>query len=405
MDFMKKTLAFAIFCAVFFGAVTWALIFVPNAPISEYGNHIGFAIRMAEEGRIVIPHFLFQILTIIHHDLLGVFQVSNHQITVSTVPMDFRWGLAGFVVMIEVYVGIALVLAYWLRQQFYLQNSRPFDNAAYFVAFGLSISAPLFIIALYDNYFYLGYITPSTIYIIPTQILLKLPSLGLFLLAPMLYNNGTTKKSMFFLAALAVLSGLAKPSWLLVMLPALGVVTLVHIMVRRYINWRATAMVVLPSIAVLAWQFFFKFVDSTSPIYRSQIIITAPFEVWRHYSDFVFVKIILSVAFPLYVTIVFWRKAFSDFYVKYAWLLFLIGLIYTGFFGESGPFLYAGNFIWCGQIACFMLFVATAAFFFGKIFLPLERRSVQVWVGSSLFLAHVVSGLIYYYRSFKIPYV
>ncbi len=404
MSFTKKNLTFAIFCALFFGALTWALIFVPNGPINEYGNHIRFAIRIAEEERVVVPHFLFQILTIIHHSLLGFFQVSSHQITVSGVPITYSWGLAGLIVMIEVYVGIALVLACWLRSRFNLPNERRFDNLAYLVAFGLSISTPLFILALYDNYFYLGYITPSTIYIIPTQILLKLPSLWLFLLTPMLFHDGTTKRSMLFLAFLALSSGLAKPSWLLVMLPALSFIALVHIVIGRYINWWALAVVVLSSITVLAWQFYFKFVDPTSPIYSSKIVITAPFEVWRYYSDFVFIKIILSVVFPLYVTICFWKQAFNDFYVRYAWLLFLVGLVFTGFLGESEPYLYAGNFIWCGQIACFMLFVATAGFFFSKVFIPIEKRQLGAWIGSALFGAHVVFGLVYYLRSFTLPY-
>ena len=72
--FTKKTLNFAIFCALFFGAVTWALIFIPNGPASEYGSHIGFAMRIAEEERIVVPHFLFHILTIIHYNLLSFFR-------------------------------------------------------------------------------------------------------------------------------------------------------------------------------------------------------------------------------------------------------------------------------------------------------------------------------------------
>ena len=395
-----KLLIFIIFSILFFGAITYKTILVPNGPYDEFAPHILFAVKMAEEGRVVLPHFLFQLLTIIHHYILGFLKLPTYQIAGETGTINYDWGFSAFIVMLEIYIGILLLLVYYLKLRF-KNNIKNFENAAYFVAFGISICTPLFLLAPVDGKFYLGYITPSTIYIIPTQVLLKLPSLALFLLSPLFFTKSKyNAKFLLAIVPLVFLSGLAKPNWLLVMLPALGIIALIMLLKNYYINWRALILTVISSVAVLGWQYYFKFVDATAPIYKSSIIITAPFEVWGHHSDFILMKIVLSVLFPLYVTISFWGHVKDDFHVKYAWLLFSIGLIYTGFLGESANLL-SGNFVWCGQIANFMLFVAAAAMFFSKYPVEYQKDKRKVIIGFTLFCAHVVFGLIYYFRSFE----
>jgi hypothetical protein len=395
-----KLLMFIIFSVLFFGAVTYKIILVSNGPVHEYDDHILFAVKMVQEGRVVLPHFLFQLLIIVHHFVLGVLHLPTHQITGINNTITYDWGFSALVVMLEVYVGIELLLIYHLQSRL-RNNFRNFENMAYLIAFCVSICSPLFLLAPVDGLFYLGYITPSTIYIIPTQVLLKLPSLALFFLTPFAFNKrNDNTKLLVIIAFLVLLSGLSKPNWLLVMLPALGVVSIIHIFRGYYINWRVIGVLLLSSAAVLGWQYYFKFLDTSSPIYKSTIVITTPFEVWAHYSDYITSKIILSILFPAYVAGFFWKFAKEDFLFKYGWLLFLIGLVYTGFLGES-PRKWAGNFIWCGQIACFMLFVSSASLFFSKCFIDYPTNRKRVNCGLAIFCAHVVCGLIYYFRSFE----
>ena len=105
-----KLIIFILFSAVFFGAVTYKIILVSNGPVHEYDNHILFAVEMAKEKRIVLPHFLFQLLTIIHHYLLSFFNIPTYPITGVNLTIPYDWGFAALVVMIEVYVGIELLL-------------------------------------------------------------------------------------------------------------------------------------------------------------------------------------------------------------------------------------------------------------------------------------------------------
>ena len=401
--YVIKLTAFILFSAIFFGAITYRIILVPNGPYHEFEDHILFAVQMTQEGRVTMPHFLFHFLAIIHHYLLGFLNLPTYQITDVTganKTINYDWGFSAFIVMLEVYIGIVLLLFYHLKSRF-KNNIKNFENAAFLVAFGISICCPIFLLAPIDGKFYLGYITPSTIYIIPTQVLLKLPSLALFLLTPLCFTKGRDNvKFLFGIAALVILSGLAKPNWLMVMIPSLAIVSAVNFLKNRYVSWKALSSILVSSAIVLGWQYYFKFVDATSPVYKSEIIITAPFEVWAYHSDFLFIKIILSILFPLYITIFFWRTVKSDFLFSYGWLLFLIGLIYTGFFGESTA-LWSGNFIWSGQIACFMLFVSAASLFFSTCLIEYQKDKAKVIIGIVLFCAHVVFGLIYYFRSFE----
>jgi hypothetical protein len=399
-----KLILFILFSVLFFGAVTYKIILVPNGPVHEYDDHILFAVKMIQEDRITLPHFLFQLLTIIHHYLLNFFDLPSYQITGRNKTITYDWGFAALIVMIEVYVGIELLLFYHLKSRFQ-NNIKHFENLAYFIAFGVSICTPIFLLAPVDGLFYLGYITPATIYIIPTQVLLKLPSLALFLLSPLYFTkHKDSPKTLLSISFLVILSGLAKPNWLLIMIPALGIISIITFIKRNYINWPALNITLISSITVLGWQYYFKFMDASAPIYESKIVITNPFEVWSHYSDFLLIKIILSILFPLYVTIFFWKVIKDDFLFSYGWLLFLIGLIYTGFFGESGAYKFAGNFVWCGQIACFMLFVSAAAIFFSKCILNYNKDKKKIIIGSALFCAHVICGLIYYFRSFELSF-
>jgi len=396
-----KLTAFILFSAVFFGAVTYKIILIPDGPIHEYDAHILATVRMFQEKKIINPHFLFQLITIIHYYLLSFLHLPTYEITGVNQIITYDWGFSAFIVMIEVYVGIELLLFYHYKSR--LQNNiRNSENLAYFIAFGVSICTPVFLLAPIDGKFYLGYVTPSTIYIISSQVLLKLPALALFLLTPLYFTKN--KDSIIFLlsiAALVILSGLAKPNWLIVMLPALGIISLIHLFKRSYINWKALIVIIMASAVVLGWQYYFTFTNASPDTYKSKIIITAPFEVLGYYSDFIFIKIILSILFPLYITVFFWKTIKQDFLFSYGWVVFLIGMVYSGFFGEAEPYKFAGNFCWSGQIACFMLFVSAASVFFSSCMTEYPKDKKKIIMGVGLFCAHVICGLIYYFRAFE----
>lgn len=391
-----------VICLVYFGALLYRLILVPNGPVHEFDNHVNYAALMQGERKIVSPHFLFHILTIAMQGLVSKLGAPNYTIVSQNEEYSYDWGLSGLIITLIFYILTvwALAIYLWHRGAF---RDLPFWHCCY-IAFFLSIVTPVFLFAPWDGLFYLGYITPSALYIIPTQIVLKLPSVLTFILSVRLFRRETNAVNHIVLTCFfVVMSGLAKPNFLLILLPSIFILSLYFMCANQSFDRKGVCVVVATVITVLLWQYYFKFLNDDPHVYKSEIILTAPFEILRHYSNFILAKLVLSVAFPLYVALVFWKTAQKDLLVLYGWLLFMVGMFFTAFVGESGPYLLAGNFGWSGQIGCLMIFVASTATFFCDI-VPTSRRHLAVRMGIGLFSLHVCCGIIYYIRSFNLPY-
>lgn len=388
-----KLALFAIFLAMFFGAITFRAIHHDTSIYSEFGFHIEKSQAMAREGRILEPHFLFHVLTIAAHDVITLGRAADSEPTPSPEVFD-SWAAAALIVITAAYAATTLLLYSALRR------IKASVNGSITLAFCLSIVAPLFLLAPIDGWYYLGYLSPSTIYIIPTQVLLKLTTLALFLLTCRAMKDRLGAPTYILLALLVVANGLAKPNYLIIMGPALITLAAMEFSKGRPLDMRLVAASILPAIAVLAWQYHFKFVNTHGLIYESSIILTTPFEVWGHHSDYVPLKFLLSSAFPIYVAVAYWNRLKADISLKFAWLLYFYGLLFTAFVAESGFARYAGNFVWSGQIANFVLFVASALTFFSIDRTGQATTKHRYAVGVAILSLHVLAGLFYYFRNF-----
>lgn len=401
---LLRSLLLAVATALAFGGLTAVLILTPDGPIHEYDAHIDFAMRSWLDGETKTPHFLYQWLTIAIHEVLSPLGLSQAIIAGTNRPIQFDWAVAGLVVISAVYVVLALSLAWWLSAVFRRMSGYE-GPAGYILAFCLGIVTPVFLLAPLDGLFYLGYLPPSTVYNIPTQVLLKLTTFWLFALSVSILRDRVGVARTLLICGVAVLSALSKPNGVMVLVPALWITVLWAWHNEERVDLPALVAVTAASAAVLLWQYHFKFVDPTAPIYESSIILTRPFDFYRHHSDYVPLKLLLSLLFPLYVLIAYRRTVFGDLFVRLGFAAFVVGLLIAAFLGESGTTRYFGNFTWSAQIGCFLLFVATTAFFFGRAVLVQERRTSTAWAGIAIFALHVGAGLVYYGRSFIHPFV
>jgi hypothetical protein len=392
--FLISYLTFSIF---FFGSLSYRIIFSPTLAGGEFPFHINAAEMMSNNFEIQVPHFLFHIVTIAHNKLITWAMRSN--IFSNSYDDKWLWQFSALLVMIEIYVGILVVLVYYLNNEFTKNGIKYPQLNSFLVSFSLCIVQPVFLFAPIDGKYYLGYLTPANIYFIPTQVLLKLPSLGLFLSTSLFFRNKARPWIYFAIGFLAILSGLAKPNYLIDMLPAFSVLLILMWNRSNYVNWKLVLFTYSVILLLLSWQYSFKFADPSTPIYKSSIAICYPFEVWSYHSQFVFFKVFLSTLFPIYVALVYWVEIRKDTLVIYAWLLFIFGLIITAFLCETQQ-KYAGNFVWSGQIANFMLFVSSAAFFFSKAKIQLWIKDFKIATGVCIFISHVMAGFVYYFRSF-----
>ncbi len=129
-----------------------------------------------------------------------------------------------------------------------------------------------------------------------------------------------------------------------------------------------------PAVAVLLWQFYITYsgyAPGTGAYHDS--IMWAPLKFMALVSPAgLFPKFLLSICFPLLVSILYWKQACRDTMLVLAWLCFLFGGLYTYLLAER-LYLGAGNMVWSGYIAAFLLFFASIAFWVRQI-APARRK-------------------------------
>jgi len=114
--------------------------------------------------------------------------------------------------------------------------------------------------------------------------------------------------------------------------------------------------ILLPAVVVLGWEYLSYF----APGGRSSIVF-APFLVMAHYATGLGAKFFMSILLPLAVLCVYGRRVFDDPAMQLAWIQFGFAVVYTYLLAETRDPL-AGNFAWTGQVANYVLFVASAVF-------------------------------------------
>src|SRR5262249_42004739 len=116
---------------------------------------------------------------------------------------------------------------------------------------------------------------------------------------------------------------LAKPNYVLAYGPCLALAFLVAYFLRAKVDRSGRlslisgpALMFGPTVFLLAWQFATAFGDN-SP--QKASVILAPFAVWSLYSPNILASILLSITFPLVVTICYARESLKDREMLLAW--------------------------------------------------------------------------------------
>ena len=361
-------------CLTAFTAVVERMLSVP-----DFKAHIGFAVQLAETGAL-LPHFGYHIVVIVVQALTTA-----------------DWVAAAGIVTLGGVAGTAVVVAWWLR------GALSSSASALLVAAAL-VPAALFVLqpvlpldpTRFDAWLF-GYFPPNQWHS-PTTLFSKPFALLLLGLGPAVvwpaYGTRADWPRMLTAAALVAMSALVKPNFIMAFLPALGALAV--------LNWRHTDWYLLgisfavPAVAVLAWQYYALNAEGAS-------IILAPLHVIGFYAptDFVTLawRLVASVLFPLAAVACF-PSVRADRRVQIGWATFLIGAAF-GYLLAEGEYADSGNFLWSGQLAAFVLFVATAV--------AVLRAAAAGGAGASrlgrfalcggVFLWHVTSGIQHLYAT------
>jgi len=320
-----------------------------------------------------------------------------------------------------------------------INNKVGFDNNysrdAIFIALCLMLVGPISFIT-FPNLF-IGYIGIN-IYHSPTQILAQPLALGVFLLLLSgLEQRTSSKYFMLSLAIVTFLSLLAKPSYLICLIPALFLFALFKLYKKTFINLNLIFFFFLVNFLVIAWQYWLTY-GPGDPDTTTHIIF-APFAVLhnhvmlarQYWLNFVFSgtildsthetflapflamflsaysllpRLIASICFPAAVYLAFFDTAKKTTSLNVAWLTFGVALVYSCFMAESGYRMYHGNFLGGMATSLFILFVCSAFFLIKENNLKIRKdllsfkKNPKLAFCSCVFCLHLLSGILYYFK-------
>ena len=365
-------------CLIAFTSIVTRMV-----PAQDFRPHIDIARRLAETGEM-LPHFGYHAMVIM---------------TQALTPAD--WMAAAGIVTLGGVAACAVVVAWWLREALGT-SARALLLASALVPAALFVLQPVLPLdSTRYNAWLFGYFPPNQWHS-PTTLFSKPFALLLLGLGPAVVwpSHGTRAGRMRMLtsAALVVVSVLVKPNFMMAFLPALSVLALLH---WRHTDWRWLGLgFAIPAVAALGWQYNVAYTLNT----EGAGVILAPLrDIGLHSpTDLVTLGwcLVASVLFPLAAVACF-SSVRADRRVLLGWATFVVGVAIGYLLAESGRRAGLGNFLWSGQLAAFVLFVASAV--------AVLRDAATGGAGVSrlgrfavcgiVFLWHVTSGIQHLYSS------
>lgn len=354
----------------------------PYDPTLTYVWHIELAKKMAEDYTILSPHFLYQALVICVHYLAPF--ISFEIVGYYVVPL-----------FTSAFLGI--VVYQYISSEVKQLSSSYYDWVIAGASLVLLFVTPISFLT-YPR-LYLGYIG-ITVYHSATTLLAKPLSLLIFIGVVKVLKGSYSEppKNILYLIVFTILSTLAKPSYIISLLPIVLVIIFYKFFIRDYAVCIPLILgLVAPSILVLAWQYIFTYQNEQTLILGGESsIIFAPLQVMSYFSKSRYTEFsidgfvppnpqemkcqifgiiyscdllkdfFLSILFPLSVYIMYFNEAKKNIQLNICWLVFSMSVFYVYFLAESGGRMYAGNFLWSGQLTLFVLFVVSTGFLLKK---------------------------------------
>lgn len=273
-------------------------------------------------------------------------------------------------------------------------------SIAFIAATGIMLAGPLCLFAPKDGLFHFGgYLNPNILHS-PTMSVLKPIALLLFILTDLSRKipNGIYTLSLVFLI---IISALAKPSYIFIMLPAIVVL---YAAGYREIGLKNLLILCAACVLALLWMYVSVYItqridhfnDPTgNSAYNESVKISlVPYKfsfgyIWGKSYIAVILKNVLSLVFPLYVLIMYRSDCKKDFHFVYACTLFIFAWLSYAFLYESNHPQH-GNFGWSSYSAVFLLFLTSF-----KIFVQKFSKDARSYCGAALLALHVIFGIGY----------
>jgi hypothetical protein len=362
----------------------------------DYGYHYEFIVHVLSGQSlasflVTVPHFLYHLLVILVSWLLPGIDILTATILVSL-------GCYGLLAVI--------LFMCWYR---WLGRPQRYITGFFYGVLTLALMMIMPMNIFTPNNLYLGYIATS-LYFNPTYVVLKPLAVLVFMAIVGAFegyrpedhtirtgDNQPMRRGLQIIgcAVITLLCVLAKPSYIICLLPALILVSAYRFVRRQHSDWLLIVNgVLLPAGLILFFQAIL-FGTTHSIVFAPLAAMQSVVRINPAGSQGLVLKFGLAILFPLLVYLLYYKKAVRDPSLNLAWLTFGFGAAYMYLLGEGGSRLEHTNFFWSGHISLFIVFVISAVFFLR------EYRSWRWWPPQVICLGafglHLISGLNWYY--------
>jgi hypothetical protein len=263
---------------------------------------------------------------------------------------------------------------------------------------------PITVFTLGKSNLYFGY-SNVNVFHNPTMLALKPFALLAFwqatsLMEPLRRSMQSLILRLVFVVATVACTSLAKPSFVMIFLPSLGLFAF-YLTLRLGAASKNAWIVFIACSVTGVTALLLQLMQYKTTEYGGAFAF-APFKTSLDTGGMILVKLLMSIAFPIAVVAMFPRAAIRHWRLPFAWLVFSVGWAIANLFIEDGPSLWFRNFTWCAQIGIFVLFFESIAFLREQSLvgqsLSSERetflKSLSVCV--AVLACHVTAGVAFY---------
>ena len=351
LDLFPSNSATEIYSLVFSAAVAVAFCCLAyNGPVVDYEAHTEFAMqfdwsRLAESVREFsspLWHTVTSLLTRVLH-----------------IPVSFSCALSTSLFCLGTYLAARGILRYYV-------NDAKYNLICDAVAAMLMFMQPLFVPWFNPNPI-IGQGSPVVLHN-PTSLAVQpFALLCAFLALRILKNHSAEPQSesrtdYFRLSFFVFLSTLAKPSFIQIFVPALGIYLAVYLISNKFREILFCVRLAACFVPAVLYTFFIMFVEFLSAdMNNGNTIEFGWFDVWRASSPNIPVSILLGAGFCILYILLKNIRVKNKTEIFLMLLCWIVGILEFGILMESGDRKYHGNFSWGYCISLSLMYVFVTA--------------------------------------------
>ena len=306
--------------------------------------------------------------------------------------------------------GLLNAILYILIYLFLKRENEDINKAIPVLTFLLMLMGPMYA-PWYNENVYLGQGTPN-VWHNPTTICVRVPAMLTFMIILHILKEfeekGESKRKYYMLlSVLMIICNLAKPSFIQIIVPGLGLY-LIYLLIKTkskaFTFCVKVAFSFVPSVLLLAWQYGVSFITSSAADGGIEI---AWFDVLKSSSPNILISMILGYFFPLYV-IATNISVLKSRDVKLTFFVWLSAFLEVAMLAETGSRRYHGNFGWGHLLSMFFVYVVTFKHFIARTKDYKNNSGIgkaTIIIGWLIFLLQVLVGIYYIYGIVKLGWV